>query len=160
MITPFELDSAWRDYWNLWGPMAIAQISPLQDSLRYTPRVRIVPSSNDQIMPQAGKIESNFDLTPGSIVWGLWAGPSAQLPFVFQVTQADTGHSLFQEPTSTNALPNATNAVAPTSPWNYALLPCPWPVVGDGLFLGEIWGTVGSRYYLIIGIAEVEECPH
>jgi hypothetical protein len=161
MISPFQLDTAWRDYWNLWGPPSNAQISPIADSKCYLPRMRMVPDTSTQIMSASGKIEYNFVVAPGSIMWAIWAGPSANLPFTFQLTDVAIGHRLFQEPCSTQSLPNSNNAVSSggqISAANYALLPTPWPVVGDGLFTCEIWGTPLSRYFLILGFAEVNEC--
>ena len=160
MITPIQLDTAWREYWNLWSPPAVAQIAPLADSRCYAPRIRMVPDVNQQIMPTAGKIEFDFTLEPGSLIWCLWAGPSAQLDFTFQLTQVELDHPLFEEPSSTRSLPNSVNAQSSgnTSPYNYAMLPTPWPVVGEGLFMVEIWGTAALRYFLMLGIAEVSEC--
>lgn len=162
MISSFQLDAAWRDYWNLWGPPSNAQISPIADSKCYLPRERMVPDSSTQIMPASGKIEYNFVVAPGSIMFVISAGPSSSLPFTFQLTDVAIGHRLFQEPSSTQSLPNsrnlAGNATGQVSAANYALLPTPWPVVGDGLFTCEIWGTPLSRYFLILGFAEVSEC--
>ena len=158
MITPVQLDAAWREYWNLYTPQAQALFAPIADSFCYTPRIRMVPDVNQQIMPSFGKIEFNFTLQPGSLIWAAWPGPPAQVPFVFQLTQVELDHQLFQEPSSTICLPNAQNAVSPTSPFNYALMPTPWPVVGDGLFSVEIWGTAALRYFVILGIIEVAPC--
>jgi hypothetical protein len=159
MISTIQLDSAWRDYWNLWSPPSNAQIAPIADSSCYLPRLRMIPDTSQQIMPAFGKIEYNFEVAPGSIMWAIWAGPSAQLPYTFQLTDVAIGHQLFQQPASTQSLCNSSNVVGgQTSPYNYSLLPTPWPVVGDGLFTAEIWGTPGKRYYLILGFAEVNEC--
>lgn len=165
MITPFQLDAAWRDYLNLWSPPANAQFAPIQDSSCYLPRLRMVPDTSSQTMPASGKIQYNFTVAPGSIMWAIWAGPSAQLPFTFQLTDVQINHRLFQEPASTQCLPNAGNVanglinsnLLPSS-YNYALLPTPWPIVGDGLLTVEIWGTPKLRYFLMLGFAEVNEC--
>lgn len=158
MITPFELDCSWRDYWNLYSPVANALIAPITDNRCYHPRIRMVPDTSQQIMPPAGKIEYNFVVAPGSIIYAIWAGPDAQLPFTWQLTDIAISHRLFQEPASTQALLNASNAPSPNSPFNYSLLPAPWPVVGDGLFTLEVWGTPGLRYRVFLGCAEVYEC--
>ena len=57
MITPFQLDASWRDYWNTWSPVANAQIAPITDNSCYSPRIRMVPDPTQQIMPASGKIE-------------------------------------------------------------------------------------------------------
>jgi hypothetical protein len=158
VITPFELDASWRDYWNLYQPAANALIAPINDNRCYHPRIRYVPDTSQQIMPPSGKIEYNFVVAPGSLIYAIGAGPSNQLPFTFQLTDIGIGHRLFQEPASTQSLPNAANAAGATSPFNYALLPAPWPVVGDGLFTVEIWGTAGLRYFVYLMAAEVYEC--
>jgi hypothetical protein len=162
MITPFQLDASWRDYWNTYSPVANAQIAPLTDNTCYAPRIRMVPDPTQQNMPSSGKIEYNFVVAPGSIMWGMWAGPAAQLPFTMQLTDIAIGHRMFQEPASTVCLPNSTNSQGSTSPYNYALFPCPWPVVGDGLFTLEIWpgssANIGKRHFIILGCAEINEC--
>lgn len=165
MITPFQLDAAWRDYINLWSPPANAQFAPIQDSSCYLPRIRMIPDTTSQIMPASGKLQYNFTAVSGSIMWALWAGPFAQLPFTFQLTAIDVNHKLFQEPCSTQGLPNSGNIAnglintnLTLSSYNYALLPTPWPVIGDGLFKLEIWGTPTLRYFVILGFAEVNEC--
>jgi hypothetical protein len=39
------------------------------------------------------------------------------------------------------------------------LLPCPWPVVGEGLFTLEAWGTPGANFVMVLKVAEVTDCP-
>jgi hypothetical protein len=163
LITPFQLDVAWRDYTNLWAPPANAQFAPIADSSCYLPRIRMVPDTSTQIMPPSGKLQYNFTVAPGSIMWAIWAGPAAQLPFTFQLTDIAIGHRLFQEPCSTQCLPNASNTFASgfnPSSYDYALLPTPWPIVGDGLLKLEIWGAPKARYFIILGFAEVNECAN
>ena len=161
MITPFQVDAAWRDYWNLWAPPANAQFAPIADSSCYLPRIRMVPDTATQIMPPSGKLQYNFTVAPGSLMWAIWAGPFAQLPFTFQLTDIQIGHKLFQEPCSTLALPNAGNVVvgdaasAPSAA-NYGLLPTPWPIVGDGLLTAELWGTPGIEVFPYTGICRGE----
>jgi hypothetical protein len=73
------------------------------------------------------------------------------------------GHKIFQEPVREQLLTVQQTGLGSTVVIgdfpSYILLPCPHPVVGDGLFMFEAWDTIGNRVQVILGVAEVYECP-
>lgn len=162
MITPLQLDAAWRDYWGQYNPPAAAQMQPLELSNCYRPRIVLCPDNAHQIVPQSGKIEYAFSLKPGSLVWGMLLSASASST-ALQLTDINMGHKFFQEPITENLLTLLAIGGPPLTTIDdfpaYVLLPCPHPVVGDGLFMFEAWTTIGLRVQVCLLVAEVYECP-
>lgn len=142
----------WRDYYGQWNPRVLPYIEPLETSDCHNPRWALVPALDDQIVGQSGKITNNFNLPPGSIIWGLMVyGGSA-----IQITDVGLGHKLYQQPASAGTVSNL-GIVQGNMPSPF-ILPCPWPVTGDGLFTLELWGTTGDRIFVLLGVAEVKAC--
>ncbi len=160
MITPIQLDACWRDYWGQYNPPAAAQMQPLELANCYRPRLALLPDLAHQIIPQAGKAEYAFHLKPGSLVWGVIL--SAGAAHTLQLTDINLGHKFFQEPIAEALLTlqqtglGSTVVIGDFS--NAILLPCPHPVVGDGLFMFEAWGVIGARVQVVLLVAEVYEC--
>lgn len=160
-LTSPTLDPSWRDYYGAWGPFVEPLLAPLELSKCHACRYALVPSVDQFIFPNQGKIEYNFHLVPGSLIWGLNTGGFFT---TFQLTDVGVGHQLFQEP----LLPETATVVGdnPLLPPQfrgnapgYFMLPTPWPVVGDGLFRLEAWGTPGDWFFMLLAIAEVTSCP-
>lgn len=160
MITPLQLDIAWRDWWGQFNPPAAAQMQPIELATCYRPRIVLCPDSAHQIVPQSGKVEFAFSLKPGSLVWGMLL--SVQAGSALQITDVNMGHKFFQEPIGENLLALNQTGVGSLVTIDdfppYILLPCPHPVVGDGLFMFEAWATIGVRVQVMLLVAEVYEC--
>lgn len=160
MITPLILDAAWRDYWGQYNPPAAAQMQPLELSTCYRPRIVLCPDSAHQIVPQSGKIEYAFSLKPGSLVWGMLL--SDESASALQLTDVNLGHKFFQEPIAESLLTLLQTGLGSTVTIDdfppFILLPCPHPVVGDGLFMFEAWAAIGVRVQVLLLVAEVYEC--
>lgn len=152
-VSSLALDSSWVDYYGVWNTFVEPQFSPLEKSYCHAPRLALVPSTENQVVPPLGKIQYNFFLVPGSVIWGFWILPD----FSVQLTDISLGHQFFQEPCGSELLAT-TGAQFGRFP-SYTLLPTPHPVVGDGLFMLEAWGAPGSAFYMVLGVAEVTKCP-
>jgi hypothetical protein len=139
----------------MYNPLMEAWIEALGTSDCHDPRIVLAPSIDQQFFPDSGKITYNFHLVPGSIIWGLFPMTSGEL--TMQLTDIEIGHALFQEPVQCAML--LTRGVFEGRFPSYLLLPSPWPVVGDGLFTLEVWGPPASRFYMLLGVAEVSVCP-
>lgn len=154
-VSTFALDTTWRDYFGDWSSFVEPQLSPLEESLCHAPRFATVPPIELQVIPASGKITYNFHLVPGSLVDHFYVGFAAD--FTFQLAHVDLGHKLIQEPEASQGV-TTTGFQFARFP-SFTLLPSPLPVVGDGLFTLEIWGTPGDRAWLILGVGEVTDCP-
>ena len=152
-ITSLGLDSSWRDYWGMWNPSIEPYMAPLERSKCHAPRWAFIPSEDKGIFDVSGKITYNFHLVPGSVIWGLMS-----MPNTVQLTDVGTGHQLFQEPVGAFITGDPISAQLGGNIPSFFLLPCPWPVTGDGLFTLEAWGTVDARFVMLLGIAEVTDC--
>ena len=150
-----SLDSCWRDYYGMWNPLVEPQFAPIERSGCHAPRLARFPDVLNQVVPASGKIEYNFHLVPGSLIWGFW-GYFTNEDMVVQLTDVNLGHQFFQAPVTTRLL-ITRGANAGRFP-SYTLLPTPHPVVGDGLFTLELWGDPGDIGCVIFGVAEVTDC--
>jgi hypothetical protein len=161
-LDSLNLDSSWRDYYGNWSSLVEPQFTPLEESKCHAPRVVLIPSVDQQVFPLGGKLTFNFHLVPGSIIWGMCpcATIFRTLPgFTFQLTDVQIGHAFFQEPCDSHMMTVEPNQSAQDQFPSALLLPSPWPVVGDGLFTLEAWGTPGARFYMLLFVAEVTDCP-
>lgn len=158
MISSLALDSSWRDYWGQWNSQNEPLAAPLEQSLCHAPRYALIPAVELQVIPAGGKIGYNFRLVPGSLIWGFWIVDSARedTDYVVQITDVNLGHKLFQEPTTGFELQTQGGELARFP--SFTMLPTPHPVVGEGLFTLEAWGTPGNRFYMVLGVAEVTDC--
>jgi hypothetical protein len=147
------LDSSWVDYYGDWNALVEPLMAPIEDSTCHAPRYALIPDVNHQVVPSGGKIEFNFRLVPGSIIWGFLLKPG----FTIQLRDIDLEHDFFQEPLVSDFL--VTKGAQFGRFPSYTLLPCPHPVVGDALFSLEAWGTVGTTFQMILLVAEVTDCP-
>lgn len=153
-LSTLALDSSWVDYYASWNSFVEPLLAPLEDSDCHAPRLALVPDISKQIVPASGKITYNFHLLPGSFIVGFWLLPGVD--GALQITDVNLGHKFFQEPANTLLLqtPGVAGALYPS----FTLLPTPHPIVGDGLFTAEFWGTPGGRFYMVLLVAEVSDC--
>ncbi len=146
--------ACWRDYWGMWNAYNEPQFAPLERSPCHAVRLALAPDIQSQVIGASGAINYNFYLVPGSLIWGFWVTPVSGVSM--QLTDISLAHEFFQGPVKTSFLQTPD---ADTRFPSYFMLPTPHPVVGDGLFSLEMWGPVGTRVYLILGVAEVTTCP-
>jgi hypothetical protein len=158
ILSAFGLETNWRDFWAMWNALVVPQVVPLEGSDCYLPRLAIMPEVGFMTFPASGKIEYNFHLKAGSIIWGFWA-PETSVEFntvTIQFTDVELGHEFFQEPIETRFL--MTKGTIQGWMPSYTMLPTPHPVVGTGLFTLEAWGVPGDTFFMILGVAEVADC--
>ena len=181
-ISPLSLDALTRDTWGSFDAAAIRQLAPLADDLCYRPKLYKSPDSPSEVMAANGYVSHGLKITPGSLIYGFYLpaevvlrpgeGPatvnSVTPPqFNVQITDASLGHKLFDEPVPSlflaNFKPTYYNAVLPLAASFPNLLCAPYPVVGSGLFMVELWNTAVSiltglptsqRVELVIGTLE------
>jgi hypothetical protein len=83
--------------------------------------------------------------------------------FNVQITDASLGHKLFDEPVPSmflaNYKPAYHNAVLLLTGSFPNLLCSPYPVVGSGLFMVELWNTAGAQQRVELVIGTLEPLP-
>jgi hypothetical protein len=161
-VSSLALNSSWRDYFGMWNPFVEPQLAPLELSLCHAPRVAVLPELLEAVFPAGGKMQYNFHLVPGSLIFGMYV-PSGDFntdgTVSVQLTDNNLKHQFFQEPLSSDQIcstpPFAAEGYFPP----FMLLPTPHPVVGDGFFTFEAWGTPGNTFVMLLAVAEVTDCP-
>jgi hypothetical protein len=154
-VSSLALWPDWRDYYSMWSPYVEPLLAPIERSSCHAPRYALVPDVSHQVVPASGKIEYNFHLPAGSLIWGLL--PPEGSAAAIQLTDVTLGHEFFQEPVQVNFLVTPGGLRGRMPPWS--LLPTPHPVVGDGLFTFEAWDVPGVTFVMLLGVAEVTTCP-
>ena|SRR5579871_3483648 len=151
-VSSLALDSGWVHYVGDWSSRVEPRLAPIDKNLCYAPRLALIPSTDKQVIPSGGKIQFNFFLVSGSLIWGWWLLPGFQM----QLTDLNIEHEFCQEPATTDFMITVGaqfgRFISPT------LFPTPHPVVGDGLFQLEAWGPPNSVFYAVLGVAEVTKC--
>lgn len=158
-VSSLALTATWRDYYGMWSSLVEPNLAPLEFSKCHAPRFVLLPDVSHQVFPASGKILYNFHLVPGSLIWGLWAGPYgsfSQIPAI-QLTDITMGHQFFQDPADETIMFTPMGDVGDTT--GVFLFPCPHPVIGDGLFKFEAWGPPGQTFLMLLGVAEITDCP-
>jgi hypothetical protein len=151
MVTPLQIDSFTRDLWNEFDALAIAQLAPLAFDDCYKPRIYVGLDSDAQSIAALGYSSFGLQITPGSLIYGFYMGiPVFPSPWNFQMTDMSLGRSLFSDPVSQIFLANLKGLAYP---W---LLCAPYPVVGSGMFLVEVWSQLATTQSVIplIGVLE------
>ncbi len=167
-ISPLSLDGMTRDYWGSYDAAIIAQLAPLCENDCYQPKLYRAPSVPAELMQggtQSGYASYGLKITPGSIIYGFYlppSGPLTPLPGQFNVQVRDQSLKMdwFDQPIPSYFLANAKLSylsVAQNVVGAFPnLLGAPVPVVGNGLFLVQIWETSGvqQRIELVFGVLE------
>jgi hypothetical protein len=185
-ISPLSLDPLTRDTWGAFDAAAIRQLAPLADDLCYRPRLYKSPDSPSEVMPANGYVSHGLKITPGSLIYGFYlpaemvGASGGEVPpnltavtppqFNVQITDTSLGHKFFDEPVPSlflaNFKPTYYSAVFVLAGSFPNLLCAPYPVVGSGLFMVELWNTAGylnaggafvgvsQRVELVIGTLE------
>ena len=166
-VSPLSLDCLTRDYWGAFDAAAIAQLAPLAENTCYQPKIYRAPALSDEVVAASGYVSYGLKITPGAIIYGFYLPPGnvfvdGPLPpsFNVQITDQSLKHKWFDQPVPSYFLGNckptflsSSQNVMGSAP---NLLVSPYPVVGTGLFLIEIWETSGAqqRIELVFGVFE------
>jgi hypothetical protein len=171
-ISPLQLDALTRDYWGHYDAWVISQLAPLANQDCYQPKFYKAPASSDELIPAGGTANYGLKITSGSLIYGFYLpallSTMAPLPFSVQITSSDLQMKWFDEPIPSIFLANAKPTGLSSNPLLASgamfafpnLLNAPYPVVGDGLFMVDIWntGAAQARIELIFGVLEVGPC--
>lgn len=169
-ISPLSLDSFVRDCWGAFDPAAIAQIAPLAENDCYQPKIYRAPALSNEVLPANGYASYGMKIAPGALIYGFYLPPiqiERNLPAQFNVQIRDESlkHFWFDQPVPSYFLANdkptylsaANDGVNGSVIGSFPnLLVSPYPVVGNGLFLVELWETSGvaQRIELVFGVLE------
>ena len=164
-ISPLSLDCLTRDYWGAFDPTAIAQLAPLAENTCYQPKFYKAPETSDEVVAANGYASYGLKITPGSIICAIHLPPvslTSPLPpqFNVQVTDQSLKMTWYDQPVPSYFLGNCKPTYLSSSQDIMGSAPnflvAPYPVVGNGLFLVEIWETSGSqqRIELVFGVLE------
>lgn len=164
-ISPLSLDGLTRDYYGAFDAAIIAQLAPLSENTCYQPKIYRAPALSDEVIPANGYASFGLKITPGSIIYGFYLPPSSQssnLPGAFNVQIRDESlqHRWFDQPVPSYFLANCKPTYLSVSLGVVGSAPnflvAPYPVVGNGLFLVELWETSGEaqRVELVFGVLE------
>jgi hypothetical protein len=164
MISLFSLDQLTRDIWGQYDACAIAQIAGLSCDACYAPKFYKAPDVGSEILRPYDYLAYGLKITPGSLIVGIYlpANPATLEPALFnvQVTDSALGRKWFDAAIPSFFLGNykatAFDTLVPRMGSFPNLLGSPYPVVGDGLFLVELWETSGAaqRIELVFGVLE------
>ena len=179
-ISPLSLDALTRDTWGSFDAAAIRQLAPLADDLCYRPRLYKSPDSPSEVMAANGYVSHGLKITPGSLIYGFYLPAQVESETLFsgggtiatavtppqfnvQITDTSLGHKLFDEPVPSMVLanfkPTYYNAVFVLAGSFPNLLCSPYPVVGSGLFMVELWNTAGAQQRVELVIGTLEPLP-
>lgn len=168
-ISPLSLDSLTRDYWGAFDAAAIAQLAPLAENTCYEPKLYRAPALSNEVLVANGYASYGLKITPGAIIYGIFLGPGpflSQVPpsFNVQIRDESLRHDWFDQAVPAyflgNAKPTYYSASQPIVGVAPNFLVAPYPVVGNGLFLVQIWETGGfqQRIELVFGVLEPMRC--
>jgi hypothetical protein len=177
IISPMSLDALTYDYWGFYDAAVIAQLAPLSRETCYQPKFYKAPATAQEVVPANGYVTYGLKITPGSLIVGVYLPAlvsTAQAPqYNLQITDENIHRSdgrprkFWDSPIPSfflaNYKPTFLSSLAYPAAGAIGSFPnlfnAPYPVVGDGLFLVEIWETSGAqqRIELVIGCLEVVE---
>ena len=164
-LSPLSLDCLTRDLYGAFDAAAIAQLAPLADNTCYQPKFYKAPATSDEVIVGNGYASYGLKITPGSIIYAVYLPPvslTSPLPpqFNVQVTDQSLKMAWYDQPVPSYFLGNckptylsSSQDIMGSAP---SFLVAPYPVVGNGLFLVEIWETSGTaqRIELVFGVLE------
>ena len=174
-ISPLSLDCLTRDLYGAYDPAAIAQLAPLAENFCYQPKFYKGLATSDEVVAANGYASYGMKITPGSIIYAVYlppecyqeagSGPTAMgtitpQQFNIQVTDQSLKMPWYDQPVPSYFLGNAKLTYLSASQDIMGAAPnflvAPYPVVGNGLFLVEVWETSGfeQRIQPIFGVLE------
>ncbi len=164
MISPLSLDQLTRETWGNYDAAAIAQIAGLASDLCYAPKFYKAPDPGNELFAANQYLAYGLKITPGSLILGIQlpANPATLMPpqFNLQITDSALGRKFWDSAIPSFFVGNYKATAADTLLARIGSFPnlfnCPYPVVGDGLFLVEIWETSGAaqRIELVLVVLE------
>lgn len=163
-ISPLSLDQFTRDVWGSYDAQAIAQLAPLALDACYQPKFYKAPDLQTEVVAALGYVAFGLKITPGSLIYGVYLpalATGSPASFNLQITDQALHHTFWDEPVPSVAVGNFKATALSLFLTQYGSFPnlfnCPHPVVGDGLFLVEIWETSGAaqRIEVVLGVLEV-----
>jgi len=168
-ISPLQLDTLTRDYYESYDALAIAQLAPLAYENCYKPKFYKAPSTNQEVFNPYDEKTFGLRITPGSLIYGFYLPGllSTSLPAKFNVQIHDVSldRDFWDDPVPSvflaNLKPTYISLIAYPSGGTIgafpSLLNSPYPVVGSGAFRVKIWETSGAqqRIELVFGVLEV-----
>ena len=169
-ISPLSLNTLTRDLWGQYDAAAIAQLAGYRDDPCYTIKFYKAPADDDEVITAGDYVPYGMKVTPGSLIFGFYlpcvpniGGLSASAPPAFnvQITDTSLGLKWFDDPVASLFLANykpCYQSVFGTLTGSFPnLLSSPWPVVGKGLMMVELWNTaaIDQRIELVFGVLEV-----
>lgn len=151
MITPLQIDQLARDTYSEFDPLAIAQLAPVAYDPCYKPRLYKSPDSTSEVILAGKKAQYGLSVTPGSLLYGHYCQTASG--YMLQITDLSLDYELFSEPIPVEL---ANNLVKTEGYPN--LLDSPYPVVGTGELLVELWNNTGAseRVQHVLGALEAQ----
>jgi hypothetical protein len=164
-ISPLSLDGLTRDTWGQFDAAIIAQLAPLAENSCYQPKIYRAPSQSDEVLANGAYASYGLKITPGAIICAYYLGPASDatnIPVGFnaQITDQSLKHDWFDQPVPSVFLANDRPTYIGVSQGIVGSAPCfldaPYPVVGTGLFLVQLWNNSGAqqRIELVFGVLE------
>ena len=141
MLNSLQLHPYYRDTWGSYNAMINSLFAPLDHNPCYRPKYYEVPDVTLQNMNQNNAAgtpayqQYTLRITPGSLILGFHNDDDSPL-FTFQMTDISTGHKFQDQPISNYFVSNNDNQYP-------SLMTGPYPVVGSGLFMVEMWVNAG-----------------
>ena len=151
-ISPLSLGCLTRDMYGAFDAAAIAQLAPLAENTCYQPKFYKGLATSDEVVAANGYASYGMKITPGSIIYAVHLPPVSlvsPLPqqFNIQVTDQSLKMPWYDQPVPSYFLGNCKPAYLSSSQDITGSAPnflvAPYPVVGNGLFLVEVWETSG-----------------
>jgi len=164
-VSPLSLDCLTRDTYGSFDAAIIAQLAPLAENDCYEPKIYRAPAVSDELFAANQYQSFGLKITPGAIIYAFYLpiDPRTNLPGQFNVAIRDESLKMlwYDEPVASYFLANNKPTFLSSSDAHVmgcapSFLDAPYPVVGNGLFLVELWETSGSaqRIELVFGVLE------
>lgn len=164
-ISPLSLDCLTRDYVGAFDAAIIAQLAPLAEQDCYQPKIYRAPAVTDELLAANSYVSYGLKITPGSIICGIYlppSSPTSNLPGAFNIWIHDESlkHDWSDQPLPSyfyaNNHPTYLSVGQNVIGSAMHFLDSPYAVVGNGLFLVEIWETSGAeqRIEVVFGVLE------
>lgn len=173
-ISPLSLNQLTRDYWGHYDASVIAQLAPLALESCYQPKFYKSPAQAQEVVAANAYVTHGLKITPGSLIVG-WQVPAlvstSQAPqYNLQITdenihrQDGRPRKFWDSPIPSfflgNYKPTYLSALSFPAAGQIGTFPnlanAPYPVVGDGLYLVEIWETSGSQQRIELVLVALE----
>lgn len=151
MITPLQIDQLTRDTYSEFDAVVIAQLAPMAYLGCYKPRLYKSPDSTSEVIAAGRKAQYGLSITPGDLIYGIYDQDTTG--YMVQITDLSLDFALFSEPVPVELLNNVVKTAGYPNLWD-----APYPVVGSGTFLVELWNNTAAplRVQLVLGCLEAQ----